>query len=259
MEPSRAGGDDDVRVCPPDERPGPPAWRPLGNRAASACADLVRLPKDDEIGEIVGSPQRVVRGSRADWHDACRLGGASKKRYPGEESDALLARIETWRALADARRDRDPRRARLVRVLRAEGMTPMDRETGSALAAMSRAGAFRVGGVLVGTAAFRLHEGELRLAFASEDLAQTQEIDVASFVRLPLAIGDFAKSGMDEALKELDFAPAPSLDPHRSWRLRHMRGDMMVEFLTPSFREDEDLRDLPALGGSLSEGLGMPR
>lgn len=227
-----------------------PSSRPLSNRAASAYADLVRLLKDDEIGEIIGSPQRVVRGSRAYWYDAYRLGGASKKRYLGEESAELLARIDAWRALADARKERDLRRAQLVRVLRAEGMTPMDRETGAVLAAMSRAGAFRVGGVLVGTAAFRLYEGELGLTFASEDLAQTQDIDVASFERLSLAIGDVAEPGMIEALKELDFAPAPSLDPHRSWRLRHMRGDMMVEFLTPSFREDEDLRDLPALGVS---------
>ena len=126
-----------------------PSFRPLGNRAVSAYADLVRLPKDDEI---VGSPKRVVRGSSACWYDACRLGGASKKRYLGAE---LLARIEAWRALADARKERDLRRAQLVRVLRAEGMTPMDRETGSVLAAKSRAGASRLGGVLVGTAAVR--------------------------------------------------------------------------------------------------------
>ncbi|WP_108262315.1 GSU2403 family nucleotidyltransferase fold protein, partial [Mangrovicoccus ximenensis] len=141
-------------------------------------------------------------------------------------------------------------RAQLVRVLRAEGMTPMDRETGATLAAMARARAFEVGGVLVGTAAFRLYEGELGLTFASEDLAQTQDIDVASFERLSLAIGDAAEPGMVAALGALDFAPVPSLDPHRCWRLKHMRGDMAVEFITPSFREEEDLRDLPALGVS---------
>ena len=43
--------------------------------------------------------------------------------------------------------------ARLTRVLRAEGFTGIDRETGAPLLAFARAGVFRRGGTLVGTAA----------------------------------------------------------------------------------------------------------
>jgi hypothetical protein len=216
----------------------------------AAYSDLLRALLDDEVGEIRGTPQRVVRGDRVYWYDAYRVGGASRKRYLGEESEALLARIAGWRELAAEREARAGRRAKLVRVLQAEGMTRLDRETGDVLNALAAAGAFRVGGVLVGTVAFRLYEGELGIPFASEDVAQTQDVDVASFERLSVAIGDAADPGVIEALGELDFSPAPNLDPGRSWRLRRLRSDMLVEFLTPSFRDDEDVRDLPALGVS---------
>lgn len=222
--------------------------RALSGRAMAAYSDLLSSLLDEDLGEIRGKPQRVVRGGRAYWYDAFRLGGASRKRYLGEESAELLSRIERWRELAAARRERTRRRAGLVRVLRAEGMTPIDRETGAVLAALSRSRAFRVGGVLVGTAAFRLYEGELGVVFASEDIAQTRDIDVASFERLSFAIGDAADPGMVDALGALDFRPLPSLDPRRAWRLRHLTSELSVEFLTPSFRMEEDLRDLPALG-----------
>ncbi|WP_201742171.1 nucleotidyltransferase family protein [Mangrovicoccus ximenensis] len=88
-----------------------PDSRPLSNRATAAYADLLRLLRDDAIGEIIGTPQRVVRGTRAYWYDAYRLGGASTKRYLGEESAGLLARIEAWRELRDARAERGLRRA----------------------------------------------------------------------------------------------------------------------------------------------------
>ncbi len=182
----------------------------------AAYSDLLRSLLDDDVGEMRGKPQRVERGGRAYWYDAYRLGGASKKRYLGEESDALLARIADWERLLEGRKERRARRAQLVRVLRAEGMTPIDRETGAVLSALARSRAFRVGGVLVGTAAFRLYEGEVGVVFASEDIAQTQDIDVASFERLSVAIGDAADPGMAGALGALDFRPLPSLDPRRS-------------------------------------------
>jgi hypothetical protein len=40
----------------------------------------------------------------------------------------------------------------------------------------------------------------------------------------------------------------PSLDKGRIWRWRQTGRQTLVEFLTPSFSEDEGLRDLPALG-----------
>ena len=55
---------------------------------------------------------------------------------------------------------------------------------------MSQAGVFRVGGVLVGTSAFRMYEGELGIRYDFDQMAQTGDIDIASFERLSLAIED---------------------------------------------------------------------
>lgn len=70
--------------------------------------------------------------------------------------------------------------SRLARVLRAEGLIATDRDTGSLLLACARAGVFRLGGTLVGTAAFALYQGELGVRFDAEELAQTGDIEFAS-------------------------------------------------------------------------------
>lgn len=43
-------------------------------------------------------------------------------------------------------------------------------------------------------------------------------------------------------------APAPTLDQNKTWRWTQTGGDLLVEFLTPSFEEDEGLKPLVALG-----------
>ena len=62
---------------------------------------------------------------------------------------------------------------RLARTLRAEGLITTDRDTGSLLLAFARAGVFRLGGTLIGTAAYSLYEGELGVRFDANELAQT--------------------------------------------------------------------------------------
>ena len=46
----------------------------------------------------------------------------------------------------------------------------------------------------------------------------------------------------------LDFTPIPSINQRSVWRWRQTRSNTLVEFLTPSFRPEEDIRELPALG-----------
>ncbi|WP_366655460.1 GSU2403 family nucleotidyltransferase fold protein [Fodinicurvata sp. EGI_FJ10296] len=44
--------------------------------------------------------------------------------------------------------------------------------------------------------------------------------------------------------------PVPSLDRNKIWRWQQTDRTTLIEFLTPSFEEEEGLRDLPALGVS---------
>lgn len=216
--------------------------------AHAAYHDLLRLLQDDSVAGIIGNPHKVVRNGRGYWYDMFRLGTSVQNRYLGEDTPEMAARIARHRELATAAEARAAERARLVRLLRGEGVSTMDRATGALLAAMERAGVFRLGGTIVGTIAFRLFEGELGIRYGTDSLAQTGDIDIASFERLSLALEDRVETTLNETFRALDFDPLPSLDGPSVWRWKQSSSGTLVEFLTPSFRDDEDIRPLPALG-----------
>lgn len=216
--------------------------------AHSAYHDLLRSLQDDAVSDIQGTPTRVERRGKVYWYDTYRIGSEVKKRYIGEDSEELLDRLERYRDLKARREERRRNRTRLVRLLRAEGFLGLDAATGSLLSAMAASGVFRLGGTVVGTHAFRLYEGELGVRFDMDLTAQTDDIDIASFSRLSLALEDAAAPPLERVFSDFDFAPQPSLKAGRTWRWKQTRGDTLVEFLTPAFGEDESVRELPALG-----------
>ncbi len=63
-------------------------------------------------------------------------------------------------------------------------------------------------------------------------------------------MGDQVDPALGDVLKSLDLQPLPSIDNRRAWRWQQTSRQTQVEFLTPSFSEDEGLRDLPSLGVS---------
>lgn len=217
--------------------------------AHAAYHDLLRLLLDDRTSDIRGTPTRVERNGRVYWYDSFRVGTDVRKAYIGEETPELLARIEQHRELRAEGEARASEQARLVRILRAERFLGHDAATGSLLAAMAKAGVFRLGGTLVGTQAFRLFEGELGLRYRFDDLAQTGDIDIASFERLSLALDDHTEPTVEQVLTDFAFDPVPSLDRRPAWRWRQSKGGALVEFLTPAFG-DEGVRPLAALGVS---------
>lgn len=216
--------------------------------AHAAYHDLLASLRDEAVAEIRGTPTRVDRNGRVYWYDTYRVGSDVKKTYIGEDSEPLRARMERIEALREDRDSRRRNRSRLIRLLRAEGFLGVDAGTGSLLNAMASAGVFRLGGTIVGTQAFRLYEGELGVRLAVDQTAQTGDINIASFERLSIALGDTVSEPLDSVLKDFSFEPAPSLDRTKTWRWKQSRNELLVEFLTPSFTETEDLRPLAALG-----------
>ncbi|WP_312796408.1 GSU2403 family nucleotidyltransferase fold protein [Tianweitania sp.] len=219
----------------------------LGSIAMSAYTDLVRLLRDDAVSSIKGKPTLKQRGNKAYWYAARRVGSEMRFFYIGEDSAETRTRIHRIEALHATARERQAERARLVRLLRAEGLTPTDRATGSILSAMADAGTFRLGGTMVGTNAFRLYEGELGIRLPLGGMANTGDIDVAQFEKLSIALEDQVDPGLVETFAALKFAPLPGLDPRHTWRWAQGGSGQLVEFLTPAFGE-ETIRDLPALG-----------
>lgn len=215
--------------------------------AYAAYHDLLRALREEAVSDLRGTPTKVTRNGRVYWYDSFRVGSEVRKHYIGEDSDALRALIARHREARAPAQDRRRARARLVRLLRAEGFLGVDPSTGSLMAALAGAGVFRLGGTVVGTHAFRLYEGEMNLRYDLTQAAQTDDLDIASFERLSLALEDAAAPPVQQVLGDFAFSPAPSLEPGRSWRWRQTAGNALVEFLTPAFGA-EGLRELPALG-----------
>ncbi|MFD1798077.1 GSU2403 family nucleotidyltransferase fold protein [Paracoccus aurantiacus] len=215
--------------------------------AHAAYHDLLRALRDEAVSDLRGTPTLAQRNGRGYWYDSFRVGSDVRKHYIGEDTPELRARMEAHRAARQDVTARRRNRARLVRLLRAEGFLGLDPTTGSLMAALSGAGVFRLGGTIVGTHAFRLYEGELGLRFGLDQTAQTDDIDIASFERLSLALEDAASPPVQQVLSDFNFAPVPSLQAGKTWRWKQTAGDTLIEFLTPAFGE-ETLRQLPALG-----------
>lgn len=225
-------------------------FRRHSHTAQAAYNDLVSLLLDDTVSDIRGTPTRRERGERAYWYDRYRIGTDTKERYLGEDTEQLRTRIEKHERLRLEQKARRRERARLVRLLRSERFFGLDTASGSLVGAFGKTGVFRLGGVVVGTIAFLLYEGELGLRLAADESARTTDVDIASFEKLALALDDRVEPDLNQVFEDFRFAAVPELEPGRAWRWRQSDGTSLVEFLTPSFRDDEGLRDLPALGVS---------
>jgi hypothetical protein len=214
----------------------------------AACHDLLRSLKDDAVSDMRGTPTRAERNGKVYWYDTYRVGSDVQKTYIGEETPDLLDRLANLRSLRAQTEVRRKHRMRLIRILRAEGFSSVDMTTGSLLAALATAGVFRLGGTIVGTTAFRLYEGVLGVRLGFDQMAQTGDIDIASFERLSLALDDVVSPPLQKVLGGFAFDAVPALAREGVWRWRQTRNDLLVEFLTPSFDDQEGTRPLAALG-----------
>ncbi len=218
--------------------------------AQAAYHDLRRSLMDDHVAAIRGTPKQEERKGRKYWYDTYRVGDEVKKAYIGEDTPEMATRIADHQRLNQNTKERAEARSRLVRILRAEGFLPVDGASGRLYNALARSGVFRLGGTVVGTHAFRHYEGELGIRMTQDEVAQTNDLDIAQFERLSLALGDQVEEPLATTFADLDFAPVPSLQKVAVWKWRQTKTDTYVEFLTPSFRPEEDIRELPALGVS---------
>jgi hypothetical protein len=218
--------------------------------AEIAYRDLLRMLKDDRVGAIRGTPILRTKGQKKYWYDQYRVGTSVRQKYIGEDSPQLQAAMEQRTTLKETQAHRRANRSRLVRLLRTEGLLGLDGANASLLSSLANAGLFRLGGTLIGTVAFRLYEAELGVNITVDALLNTNDIDIASFTRLSLALDDQASPSLSDVFSDFKFDPVPSLDREHVWKWRQTRSDLLVEFLTPSFTEKEGLGRLPALGVS---------
>ncbi|MEQ9610523.1 MAG: GSU2403 family nucleotidyltransferase fold protein [Gammaproteobacteria bacterium] len=220
--------------------------------STTAYIDLLEKHLMEDVSGIKGAPTLRKRSGRQYWYDRYRVGDSVHESYLGEDSAQLRSFIEDHKANQEDAAARKERMAYLIRLMNADRFLRLDRTTGSLFSALSKAGFFRLGGVVVGTHAFRAYEGELGVRLDVELGAFTDDIDIAGFEHLSVAIAetDLANPSADEIFRGLEFKPVPSLASEHVWKWAQTKGDAVVEFLTPSFGSEEPTKRLPALGVS---------
>lgn len=211
--------------------------------------DLLQAHLDRPIGELTGAPHIRRSGGKPWWYATVRgPGGTHQQRFIGPDTKETRERITRWKdSSADARAFRETAAAK-ARALRAARLPALDLQTGKALRALAQAGTFRLGGVLVGTHAFRLYDLELGVWLSKGAAAMTADLDIAAFERLSLAVDDQTEPELPAVLDALGLSPIESLYRGKPVRWRLPGSDFVLDFLAPSFEQNEAPQKLQAFG-----------
>src|ERR1700694_2279653 len=188
---------------------------------------------------------KTVKG-RKYWYFQSGTGENRTQRYVGPETPELLERIAHHREIRDDIRER---RALVSTLIRSFGLPRPVPEIGNILAALAKAGVFRLRGVLVGTVAFQTYPAMLGVRLAGAPL-QTGDVDIAQFKNVSVAVEDSTDAPVLDVLKEVDktFRAVPHVVDGRRVTSYAARGGLRVDFLTPNEGgETGEPQALPAL------------
>ena len=223
-------------------------FRRLPLTVQTTYSDLLARLQEDAVLELGGTPVLRDRGGRKYWYSVQRLADHSIERYLGPDNNEVRERVERAQGVKEDLKQREKQRTRLAHMCREGGLPRVDAQTGKVLLALSKAGIFRLRGVLVGTHAFRCYPALLGVEIP-EAHAVTEDIDVAAFRSISVALDDHLDPALEDSLRQIGpFIARPSLHEHATaWRDRD--SGIMVELLTPNEGPDrEEPLELPALG-----------
>ncbi len=226
----------------------PAHFRRLPLTAQTAYSDLLARLQEDAVLELGGTPVLRERGGRQYWYSVQRFADRTVERYLGPDTREIRDRVERAQKVNEDLRQREKQRGRLARMCREGGLPRVDAQTGKVLLALAKAGIFRLRGVIVGTHAFRCYPGILGVEIP-EAQAATEDIDVAAFHSVAVALDDRLDPALADALKRIGpFIARPGLhEQPTAWR-DHESG-VLVELLTPNEGPERDEPvELPALG-----------
>lgn len=187
---------------------------------------------------------KTVNGRRY-WYFQLGTDEGRAQRYVGPESPELLEKIEHHK---QARNDERERRSLVSTLVRSFGLPPPLPQIGELVAALAKAGVFRLRSVLIGTVAYQTYSAMLGIRLPGA-LLQTNDVDIAQFTSVSLAIGD-KTSPMLEILRNVDktFTEVPHSSGYHWAASYHSRSGLRVDFVTPNEGPDsDDPQNLPAL------------
>lgn len=207
---------------------------------------------------VLGAPSgsfvsKALKGGTY-WYLQRMEGERKRQHYLGKESPALLSWMaEVRQARARSATD-EAQRVNLGGMLAAGGAATESAAVAKVLLLLAQSGVFRMGGVLVGTQAFRAFGNMLGVRFEKQAL-RTQDVDVAQDRAIGIALSrEAGPVDVEQSLagSGLGFFPVPALDPKQPSTSFKIRGrELRVDFLTPLVGPaSEQPVFLPALGVS---------
>lgn len=194
-------------------------------------------------GSGAGAPRgtvvyKTVRGHRYAYLQLSAL-GKRKQVYLGPESEALTELLDTlqerWRHSEEAGKST----ARLVAMLQQAGALGPTGGIAKLLETLVHHGAFRAGGVLVGSHAFVAHGAMLGVRWSRA--FRTDDLDIASEPRVALAVDERVdlKEAVERAIPPL--SGIPGFDPRSPSTSFSSRGsELRLDVLTPLVGKPSD-------------------
>jgi hypothetical protein len=227
----------------------PPAPKPLTLALQTTYAELLEQCSLDAFNESFPEAGTFVpkemKGKRY-WYFQLPASEGQRQRYVGPETPELLEHIRQHR---QARASQRTRRSLVSTLVRSGGLPRPIPRIGETIAALARAGVFRLRAVLVGTVAYQTYPGMLGTRLPSASMT-TSDIDIAQFSNISLAVSD-ATVPMLDVLKTVDdsFRAVPHLHDGRRSVTYQASDGLRVDFLTPNEGRDTDKpKRLAALG-----------
>lgn len=233
------------------EHPDQAGYRRLNDTAASLYAEtLEHLLSAEAAGfdhNLRGSFKRRTISGREYWYYQYRdLDQRVRQIYCGPVGGH-------WDAVASAAAQNAPPdgmdRQEQAGLLRAAGLPTVPGGAFRLLAALTDAGLFKAGAVLVGTHAFMALGNQLGVVWTGR-AAMTQDIDIAHDRSVELAL-EGASLSVPEVLEglELGYHPIPKLDPRQPSTSFMFRNEQLrLDLLTPAHGRRSEPIHIPALG-----------
>jgi hypothetical protein len=179
---------------------------------------------------------KTVKGRRY-WYFQQKSDGGREQKYVGPETPELLKQISEHKQI---RNDERERRALVSTLVRSFGLPRPIKEIGDIVAALAKAGVFRLRGILVGTVAYQAYSPMLGARLA-QSILQTGDVDIAQFQNVSVAVEEQIPPVLD-LLKNVDetFRAAPHIH-EKNVTSYVAKGGLRVDFLTPNEGADTDI------------------
>jgi hypothetical protein len=179
---------------------------------------------------------KTIKGNRY-WYFQQKSDDGREQKYVGPETPELLKQISEHKQTRDDERER---RALVSALVRSFGLPRPIKEIGDIVAALAKAGVFRLRGVLVGTVAYQAYSPMLG-ARLPQAILQTGDVDIAQFQNVSVAVEEQIPPVLD-LLKNVDktFRAVPHIHG-KNVTSYAAKGGLRVDFLTPNEGEDTDV------------------